>query len=152
MLMHESGQWLSERVMLPIVKETLTKDTVSRDGTLIPGRLKPLSSNEIAQAVGSVVTYLRRYSYAAAISIAQVDDDGNGTSEQRQLSAPPAPKMRKDQEDKLQALMRSNDAIKNSVLAFLQTKNMVFPDLDAGQADNLIMWINNQKWEKKDVV
>jgi hypothetical protein len=53
-LMHESGQWFRES---------------------IAGR--PEKPN--AHGTGSIISYLRRYSLAAFVSIAQEDDDGNGS-------------------------------------------------------------------------
>ncbi len=51
MLMHESGEWLSSTV------------------SAIPKDSGP-------QAVGSVISYLRRYALAAVVGLTQVDDDG----------------------------------------------------------------------------
>ena len=56
-LMHSSGEWISNVATLPIVEE------------------KGKSS---AQVAGSIVTYLRRYSYAAILGMyAEEDTDGN---------------------------------------------------------------------------
>jgi hypothetical protein len=52
MLIHASGQWMSETVSV-----------------------KP--KDDGAQALGSVITYLRRYSLAAFAGVAPEDDDGN---------------------------------------------------------------------------
>lgn len=57
-LMHESGQWMKSAHMLPLLK---------RD----------------AQAVGSCITYARRYGLQAAAGIPAADDDGNKASEER---------------------------------------------------------------------
>lgn len=54
-LMHKSGEWLS----------SVSSATLGRND---------------AQGVGSVITYLRRYSLAAMAGIAQEDDDGNAAS------------------------------------------------------------------------
>lgn len=54
MLMHESGEWISETASSPITKQD-------------------------AQGVGSAITYLRRYSLAAFAGIAQEDDDANAS-------------------------------------------------------------------------
>jgi hypothetical protein len=51
-MMHSSGQWISSTFSVPVSKAD-------------------------AQGFGSAVTYARRYSYAAAIGIAPIDDDGN---------------------------------------------------------------------------
>lgn len=55
MLAHSSGQW---------VRDTL--------------RLIPKDSTP--QGIGSCITYGRRYSFAAVVGVAQVDDDGNAAS------------------------------------------------------------------------
>lgn len=71
MLMHASGEWLSNTCAAPVSKND-------------------------AQGVGSAITYLRRYSLAAFAGVAQEDDDGNHESakpQQRQEQAPrPQPK------------------------------------------------------------
>lgn len=54
MLAHESGEWISEKASAPVGKQD-------------------------AQGVGSVITYLRRYSLAAFAGIAQEDDDANAS-------------------------------------------------------------------------
>ena len=55
-LMHSSGQWMSEIFSIPINKG-----------------ITP-------QALGSIVTYARRYAAAAILGVAQEDDDGNAAS------------------------------------------------------------------------
>lgn len=54
-MMHESGEWLSNIASAPLSKPD-------------------------AQGVGSVTTYLRRYSLAALAGVAQEDDDANGAT------------------------------------------------------------------------
>jgi len=56
-LLHSSGEWLSNTAAAPL-------DPKKHD----------------SQAVGSAITYLRRYSLAAFLGIAQEDDDGNAAS------------------------------------------------------------------------
>ena len=66
MLVHESGEWISETASSPITKQD-------------------------AQGVGSAITYLRRYSLAAFAGIAQEDDDANasvGKPQSKQAAAP----------------------------------------------------------------
>jgi hypothetical protein len=55
MLLHSSGQWVKSRLKMPIEKAT-------------------------AQAIGSTITYGRRYGLSAICGIAQYDDDGNVAS------------------------------------------------------------------------
>lgn len=54
-LMHSSGQWISSVFSMPVSKHD-------------------------AQAVGSAITYARRYALSAIIGIAPEDDDGNAAS------------------------------------------------------------------------
>lgn len=54
MLCHSSGEWISEKMSMPIqVGKGMTQ----------------------AQAIGSVITYCRRYALAAVAGVAQTDDD-----------------------------------------------------------------------------
>jgi len=58
LLMHQSGQWLSDSMSLTLGEE---------------------KGRSIAQAAGSIITYLRRYSLSAMLGIyADEDTDGNG--------------------------------------------------------------------------
>jgi hypothetical protein len=73
LLVHESGEWISEDLPMPVGQQT-------------------------AQAVGSAITYGRRYGLAAMVGVAPKDDDGNEASKQQPSrpvgvarQAPPAP-------------------------------------------------------------
>lgn len=65
MLLHSSGEWLSSSLRMPLLK----KDP---------------------QAVGSVITYARRYGLCAAIGLASEDDDAEGGM--ARPASPPVPK------------------------------------------------------------
>src|SRR6202795_3981153 len=54
-LMHSSGQWMRSSLIVQPKDET-------------------------PQAMGSAITYARRYALCAAVGVAQVDDDGNAAS------------------------------------------------------------------------
>ena len=58
MLTHSSGQYISDEVQLP--------------GAVLHGS----SGKNPVQVLGSAITYVRRYNYAAIIGMAQEDDDG----------------------------------------------------------------------------
>lgn len=67
-LMHESGEWISGEMFLPLTKAD-------------------------AQGVGSAMSYGRRYGLAAMVGIVADDDDGNAASQpkqQRQQTEKPA--------------------------------------------------------------
>lgn len=55
MLTHESGEWISERLTIPLAKVD-------------------------AQGYGSAITYARRYALTAMVGIAPEDDDGNAAA------------------------------------------------------------------------
>jgi hypothetical protein len=64
MLLHSSGEWLRDTVRAPAQKAD-------------------------PQGVGSATTYLRRYSLAALVGIAQEDDDGEAAVERRPAAQSP---------------------------------------------------------------
>lgn len=64
-LLHASGQWMASTIFVS------------------PERKGP-------QAVGSVITYLRRYALAAAVGVAPDDDDGNAAEPERAHAPAPA--------------------------------------------------------------
>lgn len=67
LLVHESGEWVRGQAASPLQKND-------------------------PQGVGSAVTYLRRYSLAAMLGLAQEDDDGNAATRKAPPKAPePAP-------------------------------------------------------------
>jgi hypothetical protein len=88
-LMHESGEWIRGIASAPATKQD-------------------------PQGIGSAVTYLRRYSLAAFVGIAQEDDDGQAASRPRQQEPvrepePPADAMATtDQVDLLCRLIKSS--------------------------------------------
>lgn len=79
MLLHSSGQWKSGRYVIPVAKND-------------------------AQAMGSAITYGRRYALAAMVGIAPEDDDGNAATKAKpvkseQTKKEPLPSYSKDQFD-----------------------------------------------------
>lgn len=71
MLLHSSGEWISQDIGIPVDQS------------------KGMS---LAQSIGAVVTYLRRYSIAAMMGVyADEDNDGNDEKQQKPSAAKPAP-------------------------------------------------------------
>ena len=60
-LLHESGQWLRSEIRMP------------------------LTNKKDAQEIGSACTYGRRYGLTSMVGLAQVDDDGNATVNNRSV-------------------------------------------------------------------
>jgi hypothetical protein len=68
-VMHSSGEWLESTVTLPLGEER---------------------GKSLAQVAGSVITYLRRYAYAAALGMyADEDTDGSHGEPKREPQRPP---------------------------------------------------------------
>lgn len=63
MIIHSSGQWIKSRYTMPVSKLD-------------------------AQAVGSAITYARRYALAAIVGIAPEDDDGNAAAKAKPEAKP----------------------------------------------------------------
>jgi hypothetical protein len=63
MVMHKSGEFVSETLRMPVGQMT-------------------------AQAVGSALTYCRRYSLSAILNLAAEDDDGNAASQAAPVQTP----------------------------------------------------------------
>src|SRR3990167_5060872 len=72
-LIHSSGEWIRSRSAAPILKQD-------------------------AQAVGSALTYLRRYALAAVVGVCPEDDDGNGCSDTQKAQPKAPPKQQRNPE------------------------------------------------------
>ena len=72
MLTHSSGQWMASQLTGIPVKEV--NETV--DGQKVRKEVE----SRTPQAIGSCITYLRRYALAAFVGVAPEDDDGNVAS------------------------------------------------------------------------
>jgi hypothetical protein len=64
MMLHSTGEWISETLSLPIMKHD-------------------------AQSIGSTCTYARRYSWAAICGLAQEDDDANASVGNKSIPSAP---------------------------------------------------------------
>jgi hypothetical protein len=116
---HASGQWLS--------------------GTIVMGveRGKGMS---LAQSVGSVVSYARRYSLMAALNISSDDNDAAVTEPQKI----PALAHSNQFLTELEQLMEGSNDTKNYVLSVLDKKRMGLQDLSLEQAGALIKAIKER--------
>jgi len=81
MLLHESGEFLSEKATMPVMPMGLMDKytyRTNRDGDVY------YSSPNVLQEVGKVVTYLRRYGIVSVLRLsAEEDIDGNSTEQQK---------------------------------------------------------------------
>lgn len=65
-LVHSSGEWISSEFVMPLAT------------------LAGAGKNNPAQCMGSAITYMRRYAFAAIIGLAQSDDDAASVQQQPQ--------------------------------------------------------------------
>ena len=134
LLAHESGEWISGRYPL-----------------------KPVKPDD-PQALGSALTYARRYSLAAVLGIVTEDDDAESAMARRPaLNPKPASKLApskapaapvkipatKEQLNQLDALKKSGQNLKTRVDGY-QWKVAKLSDLSFDQADRLIQDFKNE--------
>jgi len=81
-LMHDSGEWMSSVLLLPVVKHD-------------------------AQGTGSAITYARRYALQSIAGVPAEDDDGNAASQQSKTAtkAKPVKKLSVSQQDSIVAAL-----------------------------------------------
>lgn len=112
LLMHESGEWLEDTIMLEIGEE---------------------KGKSRAQVAGSIVTYLRRYSISAILNMyADEDTDGHNGNSQKPEQPKPEPKAPAPQPTK-QAAVPATDEHKKLIAEFSASFNGV-PIVMRGQA------------------
>lgn len=101
LLMHSSGQWLKGRCSLPCTVP------INKDGK---------GSMNAAQAVGSAVTYARRYGLSTIVGLATEDDDG--------CAAGPSREQRRQEREQHKAVQEQAKAANPSPLSEAQRKLM----------------------------
>lgn len=94
-VMHESGQWIASETAVP-------------EGAGAP-------KMSVAQAIGSAVTYMRRYSLCAMLSIATEDDDGAGAGDGRHRHASYPQPRRDDRRPPAPSAPRRADAVRDEL-------------------------------------
>lgn len=83
LLLHSSGQWIASNMTFPCQKNA--------------------AQSEI-QAAGSVTTYIRRYTYMAALGISSAEDDTDGAD----ATQPPLPQKPKTQTANVKEAIKTN--------------------------------------------
>lgn len=111
LLLHTSGEWIRGRASTPIAK------------------LDP-------QGVGSAITYLRRYSLAAMLGLAQEDDDGEGAVDRN-----------RQQPEEAYSNGRATDPF-HRPMPFGKTKGRKLGDHTAEQLEATIAWCRDKDAEK----
>ena len=134
MLIHASGQWLSS--IMPI--------KVKSDGKGGPNEL---------QALGSTLTYLRRFSLAAIVGVAPADEDDDGQLSQTTYgkNEPKLPSVSKQQLDLLNSILpQCSDEFRKSVDDFMAQNNYsTYESLDKNQFQQIINSAKNDLAKSK---
>lgn len=116
LLMHESGEFIADVIELPVTP----KEIKDKSGAV-------LGEYVDAQAIGSAITYARRYALAAMCGVAPEDDDGNGASAKGFNVAP-----RKNAASiRQKALAILEEAAKNGSAAYKLTWKTLSPEMQA---------------------
>jgi hypothetical protein len=153
LLMHESGQWIETSLTLQVVREK------KGEGFVIA---------HDPQAVGSAITYARRYALAAIVGIAQDDDDGNiasgnyhgksqanGNSPQNNTKPPQQPSKKPTAQQQSPAELSDEQRIKN-LEAFLKKHNdsakllLIVTDTNSLEGKTTVFH-QMQKWNSVDM-
>jgi len=105
MLCHSSGQWVSSHM-----------------------KINPAKTD--VQSLGSYITYLRRYAYAALIGVYDGDDDDGNQAVESAPHAPRAPLqsslISEDQLEVIENELRNHHEIKKSLLSMLRISDLKF--------------------------
>jgi hypothetical protein len=88
-LVHSSGEWVSSEFVMPLAT------------------LAGAGKNNPAQCMGSAITYMRRYAFAAIIGLAQSDDDAASMAQKPQQRQQKPVKGEPELQAKAQALIDS---------------------------------------------
>ena len=141
-LAHSSGEWIRGQL------------TIGTDGAN-----KGVNLN---QALGSSISYMRRYALAAIVGVIQDDDDGNassgnGNTQQRQQESPPPPKKDPNTDrdrnaiisaiEKGEKILDRNEFERNNS----RKKHLGVVDLNKASAHQLVKFREHllMKWENK---
>jgi len=96
----KNGLCVSQYPTYNIDSKTVTVITIlgHTSGQYIQNELTSIADKMDIQTIGKLITYLRRYSYASIVGIAQEDDDGNDATlaQNKMQQKVPLPAVKKD--------------------------------------------------------
>lgn len=121
-LIHKSGQWLEGTVGAPLAQPS-------------------------AQATGSVITYLRRYSLAAMVGVVSEDDDAETGSHAPAAPARPAgppPAMREALDLEPEKPAKRSAPSDGAVMPFGKTKGKPLADLPDREIESALAWARSK--------
>lgn len=102
-LIHTSGQWIEDTISLPLGEE---------------------KGKSLAQVAGSIITYLRRYSYGAIVGLA-TDEDTDGNQPAKRHEQPDAPYEAKPLPEMSLQLAESEKNAAGALYGTLDTETLV---------------------------
>jgi hypothetical protein len=132
LLIHKSGQWLSSCI-----------------------ELKPADNK--AQTLGSLLTYLRRYSYNSITGVVTGDEDDDGEQAQARHIAAEAPKKPNSKPkislEQVKILVKEVGSDKSLMDEIMRKCNLkTLADLEADRFDGALKWIKETKAKKAEVI
>ena len=130
-LTHKSGQYISSETPMP------------------NGKLQGAAGSNPVQVLGSVITYMRRYAFAAITGMAQEDDDGcisgqQGNQKSYQQKQNQIQLISESQQVDLKAVIEENRFSLDQVLQYFNIKSL--SEVPANQYQNIINTIKG--WVK----
>jgi hypothetical protein len=129
-LMHESGQWVSSRCSAPV------EQALNSSG-------RPITS--MVQCVGSVITYLRRYSLAACLGVTQVDADGSYAEHAPPARQEPAP-ARPSLPPRTPQNERQDGITQDQATQVWSLAKVLWPD---APKDGVVQWLVDNKYPSR---
>ena len=135
MMCHSSGQWVDSSYVMPVSKLD-------------------------AQAVGSAITYARRYALAAMVGVAPEDDDGNNAAKnppkpQSKSQPKPEPKQKTitaDQATFINDLLRETDTSTALYLQWIGSDIKTVNDIPASVYKNAVEKLEQKKAKLEEAI
>lgn len=123
---HSSGQWMESRVVIDPPKKDV-------------------------QSLGSYITYLRRYSYAALVGVVSADEDDDGEAVMQTERTKAAPKSNVISKAQLQILGEELKGEEELLEYVLKTASIgKLSDLKESRYTNVLNWVRENKKSSKD--
>ena len=113
-LLHSSGQWA--RSFSPILIPDVITEKVNAQKT---ETIRTTKKND-PQALGSSISYMRRYSLAAIVGVVQEDDDGERAQGRQPQATAPITTIKAEQVSMLDQLIGNDDVYRAQLMDYLK--------------------------------
>ena len=148
-------QWPTQLIDGRLYVDTAVKkkgtDKWIASNCLIPVEVGDSRGMSVMQALGSALTYARRYSTCGAFGLATTDDDGE-TSGYKKRSTKGMTDEQQQTIDRILQIMRIPDGQENGFISSVLQRNVVYGKLSESDAATFIESYNRNKEDRKSVV